>query len=82
MAEAPTRGFHRHKLLETVNYRVIEEIAEAENIKPSCVSGVLRKLLRALYFVEALLAGRQPVGLTMAWAMQPFPVHWQRQVFS
>jgi hypothetical protein len=32
--------------------------------------------------VEAILAGRQPEGLTMARAMQPFPMELGRQNFS
>jgi len=33
--------------------------------------------LLAPEIVEAIVAGRQPEGLTMA--MQPFPVEWHRQ---
>jgi hypothetical protein len=32
--------------------------------------------------VEAILAGQQPEGLTMARAMQPFPCEWQHQTFA
>jgi hypothetical protein len=32
--------------------------------------------------VEAILAGRQPDGLTMTRAMQPFPVEWKRQAYA
>jgi hypothetical protein len=35
--------------------------------------------LLAPEIVEAILAGRQPEGLTMAKAMQPFPVEWSKQ---
>jgi hypothetical protein len=40
--------------------------------------------LLALEIVEIMLAGRQPEGLTMTWAMQPFPVTWkdQRTLFT
>jgi hypothetical protein len=54
---------------------------EAENINPSCVSRVLRMTLLAPDIVEAILAGRQPEGLTMAKAMQPFPWEWRCQRF-
>jgi hypothetical protein len=60
----------------------IHEIADAENINPSYVSRVLRLTLLARDIVEAILTRRQPEGLTMARAMQPFPWQWQRQVFS
>jgi len=42
---------------------------------------VLRMTLLAPEIVEAILAGRQPEGLTMAGAMQPFPVEWMHQRF-
>ena len=68
--------------METGNFTTIEEIAEAENINPSYVSRVLRMTLLAPEIVETILAGQQPEGLTMARAMQPFPVGWKCQVFS
>ena len=82
LLKALARGFRWRKLLETGDYTTIEEIAEAENINPSYVSRVLRMTLLAPEIVEAILAGKQPQGLTMTKAMQPFPWQWQRQVFS
>ena len=29
--------------------------------------------------VEAILDGRQPPQLTLAWLMKPFPLQWERQ---
>ena len=37
--------------------------------------------LLAPEIVETILAGKQPEGLTMAKAMEPFPVEWRRQSF-
>ena len=82
LLKALARGFRWRKLLETGDYATIEEIADAENINPSYVSRVLRMTLLAPEIVEAILAGRQPEGLTMAWAMRPFPVEWFRQLSS
>jgi hypothetical protein len=81
LLKALSRGFRWRKLLETGDYATIEEIAEAESINPSYVSRVLRMTLLAPEIVEAILAGKQPEGLTMAKAMQPFPVEWRRQSF-
>ncbi|WP_395660091.1 hypothetical protein [Aestuariivirga sp.] len=81
LLKALARGFRWRKLLETGEYATIEEIADEENINPSYVSRVLRMTLLAPEIVEAILSGRQPEGLTMAKAMQPFPLEWQRQVF-
>jgi hypothetical protein len=82
LLKALARGFRWRKLLETGDYATIEEIAVAENINPSYVSRVLRMTLLAPEIVEAILAGRQPEGLTMARAMQPFPWEWARQEFT
>jgi hypothetical protein len=81
LLKALARSFRWRKLLETGDFATIEEIADAENINPSYVSRVLRMTLLAPYIVEAILAGRQPEGLTMARAMRPFPVEWRRQPF-
>jgi hypothetical protein len=56
-------------------------IADAESINPSYVSRVLRLTLLAPEIVEAILAGRQPEGLTMARAMRPFSLEWRDQAF-
>ena len=82
LLKALARGFRWRKLLETGDYATIEEIAEAENINPSYVSRVLRMTLLAPEIVETILAGKQPEGLTMARAMQPFPGEWSRQTFG
>ncbi|MCA3575638.1 MAG: hypothetical protein IOC86_17085 [Aestuariivirga sp.] len=82
LLKALARGFRWRKLLETGDFSTIEEIAEAENINPSYVSRVLRMTLMAPEIVEAILAGKQPEGLTMARAMQPFPLEWAGQSSS
>ena len=79
LLKALARGFRWRKLLETGDFSTIEEIAEAENINPSYVSRVLRMTLLAPEIVEAILAGRQPAGLTMLTAMRVFPVSWGLQ---
>jgi hypothetical protein len=43
-------------------------------------SRVLRMTLLAPEMVEAILAGQQPEGFTIARAMQPFPIGWPYQV--
>ena len=81
LLKALARGFRWRKLLETGYFATIEEIAKAENINPSYISRVLRLTLLAPETVEAILAGTQPVGLTRAKVMKPFPMEWQRQAF-
>ena len=79
LLKALARGFRWRKLLKTGNFATIEDIADAENINASYVSRVLRMTLLAPEIVEAILAGRQPLGLTIARAMQPFPLEWRSQ---
>lgn len=81
LLKALARGFRWKKLLQEGNYQTLEEIADAEKINPSYVSRLLRMTLLAPDIVEAILAGRQPSGLTMTRAMKPFPLEWQEQTF-
>jgi len=80
LLKALARGFRWKKMLEEGDYQTLEEIAKAENINPSYVSRLLRMTLLAPEIVEAILSGRQPPGLTMAKAMQPFSCAWSRQL--
>ena len=79
LLKALARGFRWKKMLQEGDYQPLEEIADAENINPSYVSRLLRMTLLSPEIVEAILAGRQPPGLTMATAMKPFPVAWEHQ---
>jgi hypothetical protein len=81
LLKALARGFRWKKMLQDGDYQTLEEIADAENINPSYVCRLLRMTLLAPEIVEAILAGRQPDGLTMARAMQPFPMDWRCQSF-
>ena len=79
LLKALARGFRWKKMLQEGDYQTLEEIADAENINPSYVSRLLRMTLLSPEIVEAILAGCQPLGLTMATAMKPFPVAWEHQ---
>jgi hypothetical protein len=48
-------------------------------INPSYLSRVLRMTLLAPDLIEAALAGRQPEGMTLAWAMGAWPGEWEGQ---
>lgn len=82
LLKALARGFRWKKMLQEGAYQTLEEIADAENINPSYVSRLLRMTLLSPEIVEAVLAGRQPPGLTMARAMQPFSPRWADQSTS
>lgn len=79
MLNSITPAFRWRKLLEIGDYATIKEIADTENINPSYVSRLLRMTLLSPDVIEAILAGRQPPGLTMARAMRPFELNWDRQ---
>ena len=79
LVKALGRAFRWRRLLDTGAYATIEEIATAEGINPSYVSRVLRMTLLAPDLVEAALAGRQPEGMTLAWAMGAWPGEWEGQ---
>ena len=76
MVKALARGFRWRKLLETGVYGTIEEIAATEKINSSYVGRLLRMTLLAPDIVEAILDGRQPVEMTLAMLLKPWPVQW------
>jgi hypothetical protein len=77
--KALARAFRWRRMLETGRYGTIAELEAAEKINSSYVSRVLRLTLLAPGFVEAMLDGRQPEGMTLPRLMEPFPVEWARQ---
>jgi hypothetical protein len=79
MVKAISRAFRWREMLKNGTHATIAEIAAAEKINESYVGRVLRLTLLAPDTVEAILDGRQPVGITRAVLMRPFPVEWERQ---
>ena len=79
MVKALGRAFRWRKLLETVAFSTVEEIAAAEKINASYVGRVLRLTLLAPELVEVILDGRQPAEVTLAVLMRPFAVQWREQ---
>jgi hypothetical protein len=66
-------------LIETRVHASIEEVARAEKINASYVGRVLRLTLLTPEIIEAILEGRQPVGMTMAGLLTPFSLVWAEQ---
>jgi hypothetical protein len=79
LVKAVARAFRWRKMLEAGRYATLKELAAAEKINPSYVSRVLRLTLLAPDLIEAILVGRQPPMLTLAKAMEPFPLIWGNQ---
>lgn len=79
MVKAVARAFRWRDMLESGEYATIREIAAAEKINETYVGRVLRLTLLAPEVVEAIVCGRQPVGLQLDGLMRRFPVDWQAQ---
>ena len=79
LVKALARAFRWRRLLETGVHGTVDEIARAEGINDSYVSRILRLTLLAPDIVDAILDGRQPLALTLARLMKPFPVGWEEQ---
>jgi hypothetical protein len=66
-------------MIEAGRHATVAELAAAEKINPSYVSRVLRLTLLSPTMIEAILAGRQPEGVTLPALLEPFPVEWALQ---
>jgi hypothetical protein len=66
-------------MIETGRHATVADLAAAEKINPSYVSRVLRLTLLSPTMVEAILAGRQPEGVTLPWLLEGVPVGWGEQ---
>jgi hypothetical protein len=79
LVKALARAFRWRRMLETGRYGTIAELAGAEKINESYVSRVLRLTLLAPDHVDAILNGRQPLGLGLPRLMDAFPAEWEEQ---
>ncbi len=79
LVKALARAFRWKRMLESGEFVTIAELAEREGIAPSYVTRVLRLTLLAPDIVEAILDGRQEPEVTLAQALEPFPLEWAAQ---
>jgi hypothetical protein len=79
VVKAVARAFRWREMLESGEYSTIREIADKEKINETYVGRVLRLTLLTPELVEAILNGRQPVGLQLGSVMERFPVAWDEQ---
>jgi hypothetical protein len=79
MVKAIARAHRWRQLIESGEYASITELAAAEKINQSYVCRILRLTLLAPKIVEAILDGRQRVGMDLAMLIKPFPIDWRRQ---
>jgi len=50
-------------------------LAEAERIERGYLGSLLRLTLVAPDIVEAILGGRRPENISLAWLLEPFPLN-------
>jgi hypothetical protein len=81
LVKALARAFRWKRMLQSGEFATIAELAEREGIAPSYMTRVMRLTLLAPDIVEAILDGRQRPEVTLAQALEPFPVEWMAQNF-
>lgn len=79
LVKALARAFRWKRLLESGEFAAIAELAEREGIAPSYMTRVLRLTLLPPDIVEAILDGKQGLEVTLARALEPFPMAWEEQ---
>lgn len=79
LLKALGRAFRWRELLSSDQFETIEELARAEKVDASYLARMMRLTLLSPRLVEAVLEGRQPVGLTLPNASRPFPMDWNDQ---
>jgi hypothetical protein len=79
MVKALARAFRWKRMLEMGRFASISEIATAEKIDRGYVGSILRLTLLAPDIIEAILDGRQPLGLGLSSLLKPFSVDWDQQ---
>ena len=79
LIKALARAFRWKRMLESVEFATIAELAEREGIAPSYMTRVLRLTLLAPGIVDTILDGRQGPEVTLARILEPFALHWHEQ---
>ena len=81
---ALARARRWQEMLDTGEVESLTALAEKMSVDRSYVSRVLQLMLLAPDIIEAILAGREPSGLSLAKLTQTFPVLWneQRELFG
>jgi len=81
LIKALARGFRWRRMLEDGRYASISEMAAAEKIERGYLGTLLRLTLLPPPMVEAIVAGRQPEGVTLPRLLEEVPVGWGEQTF-
>ena len=66
-------------MLESNRFASVRELAKAEKINESYVCRILRLTLLSPVLTEAILNGKQPERLDLAWLLKSIPIEWDQQ---
>ena len=76
---ALARAYKWQQMLDSGEARSLDELAERHNIDRSYVSRMLKLTSLAPDIVQAMLAGDEPTGLSLAKLRQGLPFWWDEQ---
>ena len=79
MVKALARAFRWRKMLDEGLQATLEDLAKANRLAPSYVSGILRLTLLAPDIVEAILDGQQLAEVQLDDLLRWFPLEWAGQ---
>jgi hypothetical protein len=79
MVKALARAFRWRRMLDEGVCGTMEALAKQEGVNRGYMSRVLRLTLLAPDLLEAILDGRQPVGLRLEGLLEVFPKDWEAQ---
>lgn len=77
LVKAIARAHRWQQMLERGEYATVRELAKAERLDAAYVSRVLRLVLLPPPFVEAVVEGRQPAGVTLKELIGRVPMEWE-----
>lgn len=78
LVKALARAFRWKRMLESGEFASISELAAREGIAFTYMARILRLTLLSPDIVETILDGKQGPEITLARALEPFPVEWSR----
>lgn len=79
MVKALARAFRWQRMLDEGVHATLRDLARAEGVAPSYVSGILQLTLLEPNLVDAILDGRQRADLQLEILLKGFPLEWSRQ---
>ncbi len=79
LIKALARAFRWKRMLESGEFSSMSELAEKEGIAFTYMARLMRLPLLSPDIVDAIMAGEQPAGITLANLIDPFPLNWEEQ---